>query len=67
MFHSLIYSNIVRIIQVSKFKEVRKLALRNIKIPQYLNSELNQDDEIYDDKIKIKTALIKCFGMRLMD
>ena len=46
---------------------MRRLAIRLIKVPPFVQDKLDPEDSNFEEKARMKKTLIRCFGMRLMD
>lgn len=59
--NNLIFNNLIRILQISKFKDVRKMIIKLVKVPDFYNKKENVL------KQKLKHILTNAIGLRLMD
>ena len=62
-----LFTNLVRLLKLSRHKEVRKIIIRLMKVPSFVREPIDPKDLDYENKMEVKKNLIRMFGIRMMD
>lgn len=65
--NNMLFNNLVRALKVSKYKEVRKIIIKLMKVPAFICQPISKEDNDYEYKMEMKKILIRAFGTKLMD